>query len=274
MNLSFYNIDRFCSNINLRSQCPRIDLSRLKFIEPFAVIYLGQFIRYHNRRGKYFELTPPDNARVVKYLNRIRFSDRFKFDRDKIESEGLLEFTSTTSLNDIVDLIPTPYVGDDTAALVEQVIRRSSVRLDHSAVLEVVAELADNFAQHAEVDLATLAVQYYPNLHEFAIGVGDCGRGMKSTLVENPSYAYLKHRPHHEAITKAFEPLVSRRACSGTGLTNVLDLVRQLGGELKIASNDGFVHVGGKGPRRGWQYYDLPGVQVEVRFPERKKSNG
>jgi len=50
--LSFQNVDGFCAGVDVAQPRPVIDLSGLKFIDPFAVIYLGQFIRLRFRPGK------------------------------------------------------------------------------------------------------------------------------------------------------------------------------------------------------------------------------
>jgi len=268
MELSFQNVDAFCARIELEQERPVIALSQLEWIEPFAVIYLGQFLRYHNRSGKAFDVDPPRDEKVRKYLARIRFWDRFNFSRDVVEKEGMLQFTTPTSLNNIVELVPDTYIADSTTCLVQEVLASSNVKVNARAVLEAVGELVDNFAQHAHVDLATLAVQYYPTRMEFAVAVGDSGWGIRRTLCENPEYAYLAERQHCEAILKAFDPLVSRREYAGTGLTNVRDSVVQLGGSLRVASNDGFVYIESGKTLMGQQKYELPGVQIEVRFPE------
>jgi len=79
MELSFQNVDAFCARIELEQERPVIALSQLEWIEPFAVIYMGQFLRYHNRSGKAFDVDPPRDEKVRKYLARIRFWDRFNF---------------------------------------------------------------------------------------------------------------------------------------------------------------------------------------------------
>jgi hypothetical protein len=127
---------------------------------------LIQALRYHNRRGKFFGVKlPPEESKVRRYLSRIRFWDRFRFSPEMVRREGMLRFTPPTSLNDIVELVAHPYVGEETSALVKGVLAQSSVGVDVDAVLECVAELSDNFAQHAQTDLATLVVQCYCSVH-------------------------------------------------------------------------------------------------------------
>lgn len=260
MVLTFRNVDRFCRSIDLEQDTPLIDLSRLTFIDPYAVIYLGQFLRYHNRTHKFFRVEPPEDEKARKYLARIKFWERFRFTRQMIEAEGLLRFTSTTSLNDIIDLVPDPYIEEDTVEQVKNVLSRSGVNVNGEAVLETVSELVDNFARHAEIDLATLAVQYFPNSHQFAVAVGDSGCGIRQSLCQNPDHAWLADRPHAEAIVKAFEPCVSRRDQAGMGLTNILESVLRLGGSLCATSNDGFVFTRNGQLITGKQSYNLPGV--------------
>ncbi len=277
MDLSFQNVDTFCAEIDLNQERPVVDLSQLGFIWPFAVIYLGQFIRYHNRRRKFFNfIMPPEGTKVREYFARIRFWPRFNFSAETIRREGMLRFASPspTSFNDIVELLRDPYVGEETAQLVKDVLAGANVNVNIAAVLEVVAELADNFAQHAQVDLATLAVQYFPRLRQFTVAVGDSGVGIRHTLSENQKYAHLADRPHSEAIVTAFHPLASRRPEGGMGLNTVRDLVLGLGGNLRVASNDGFLYMERGKTVSDKQQYELPGVQIEATFPEERGDNG
>jgi glucose-6-phosphate-specific signal transduction histidine kinase len=148
------------------------------------------------------------------------------------------------------------------------VLKRNSAAVNFGAVAEVVSELVDNFAQHSGTQLSVLAMQYYPNLKEIVLAVGDCGVGIRSTLVRNPKFSYLAQRPHHEAIVKAFEECVTCRGEGGMGLTQVRQRVIELGGAVRIASYDGFARLLPQGPYVGNMSCTLPGVQVEVRLPE------
>ncbi len=103
------------------------------------------------------------------------------------------------------------------------------------------------------------------------MAVGDCGIGVRASLAKNPQYAYLKDRPHTEAILKALEPQVSRKREGGMGLTDVKEDVRQANGRLVITSGNGRVIADHRRTISGTQDYNLSGVQVEVSIPERRR---
>ena len=56
---------------------PVIDLSQITFVQPFALIYLGNFLRHHNRHGLFFEVTQPASNEVNTYLSNHHFWERF-----------------------------------------------------------------------------------------------------------------------------------------------------------------------------------------------------
>ena len=268
MNLDFWTIDHLCASIDCNEERPIIDLSSITFFRPFSLVYLGMFLRYHNYNGRAFNIAMPNTTAARSYLARQNFWERFNFNPEVIEREKLIRFTTHTSLNDIVDIEKRPYIAEDIATAVSQVLTNSHVRVKANLVAELVCELIDNFAIHSEQSLAAVAMQYYPNLHRIILAVGDCGIGIRSSLSSNPHFAYLKDSTHYEAALKAFEPLVSRTPGSGTGLTEVRDEVIDLGGRLTLTTGDGYVIIGQGGTKYGEMAYDLPGVQVELSMPE------
>jgi len=268
MNLDFWSVDQLCASINCNEDRPIIDLSAITFFRPFSLVYLGMFLRYHNYHGRAFGIVMPNNATARSYLARQNFWERFNFNPEVIENERLIRFTTSTSLNDIVDIERRRYIAEDIAAEVSKVLRNSHVRVKANLVAELVCELIDNFAIHSEQPLAVVAMQYYPNLHRVILAVGDCGIGIRLSLSSNPQFAYLMASTHCEAALIAFEPLVSRVPGCGTGLTEVRDEVIALGGRLTLATGDGYVIIGQDGTNYGKMSYDLPGVQVELSIPE------
>ncbi len=270
MNLGFWNVDQLCARVNLEVSTPVIDLSKVTFFEPFALVYLGMFLRYFNAQGKRFALQPPSSEDARNYLARQNFWERFNFDDATINVERLGRFTSTTSLNDIVDVEKDDYVAEEVAEKVVRVLRASSCTLPPNRIAEIVSELVDNFAQHSGKTLAVLALQYYPNGRRLVIAIGDYGVGIRASLALNPKHAWLATRPHYEAALKAFEPLVSRRAEGGTGFTEVRDGVLDLKGWLHLATGDGYVRVKNGRTTVGEMAFNLPGVQIQLSFPERR----
>lgn len=270
MNLTFTNVDQVCSTVDLSSATPLLDLSDVTFFEPFALVYLGMFLRYHNSRGIEFSVRLPASQQARGYLARQNFWARFNFNPDIIQKESLRRLTKSTSLNDIVDVERKEGIAEDIAEQILLVLRRNAVAVRAAAIAELMSELVDNFAQHSERTLAAVAMQYYPNLRYVSLSIGDCGVGIRSSLASNPKHSHIAQVPHHQAALEAFEPLVSRRAEGGTGLTEVREQTIKLGGSLILATGDGYVTIDQKGTRFGPMAYDLSGVQIQLGFPERK----
>ena len=265
MNLDFNNVDRICASVDLSVDKPVIDVSKVAFFHPFALIYLGMFLRYHNSKGKSFKvLVPAIHTAAHRYLTTLNFRERFKF---KPDTQCLVRSSNCTSLNDIIDIQNKENVAEDIADGVLNLLHTNNVR-QAGVITEVVSELVDNFAIHSKETFASLLIQYFPASHEVIIAIGDCGIGIRASLSSNPKHKYLESRNHHEAILKAFEPLVSRKTEGGTGLTMVRDCVIGSGGHLILASGDEYVRINKRETKYGSMGYDLSGVQVRIVFQE------
>lgn len=269
MELGYNTVDALCSRVDLTQAKPILDLSQITFFRPFGLVYLGMFLRHHNSRGKTFTVLPPTYAAARDYLTRQNFWERFNFPSKWIANERQRRRTTSTSLNDIVDIEQRDDIAEDVAESVLGVLRRNVVGLRASRVSELVSELVDNFAIHSEQPLAVFTMQYYPNMHETVLAVGDCGIGIRTSLCRNPVFAHLSSHPHYRAAVKAFEPLVSCRGEGGTGLTEVRDGIVELGGRLILSTGDGYVRIDRTGEfRYGRMSYDMAGVQVQLAFPD------
>lgn len=269
MRLDFFTVDHLCAGVDFTPQRPIIDLSNVTFFNQFALVYLGMFLRHHNSRGKAFNVIPPKNHSARIYLARQNFWKRFNFNPHVIKEENLRRFTTSTSPNDIVDVEKRDGIAEDIAEEILKVLHRNGVNVKIGIIAEVLSELVDNFSRHSGHTLAAVVVQYYPNLKRVLLAIGDCGIGIRSSLSSNPSYKYLANGPHYEAALKAFESLVSRTPGYGTGLTEVREQVINLGGHLTLATGDGYVIINKEGVAKfGQMAYDLPGVQIQLSFPE------
>lgn len=268
MKLTFESVDQFCSGIDLNTDHPVMDLSQIQFFRPFALVYLGMFLRYHNSRGKQFTVLIPEHTSARNYLAQQNFWERFNFNPESINTEKLRHFSGNTSLNDIVDIERRPNIAEEIAERVKRVIIRNRVKIPCSIITVLVCELVDNFAIHSRSNLAAVAMQYYPNLRRLVFAVGDCGVGIRSSLSVNNRHAHLLTLPHCEAALKAFEPLVSGLPEGGTGLTEVREETCNLGGRLMLTTGDGYVIMSSERVNYGNMVYDLPGVQMELSLPE------
>lgn len=268
MELSFYNVDKFCAGISLADNPATIDLSTYTFFKPFALVYLGQFLRYHNTKEIKFEFKLPDDMLIREYLDQQRYWLRFNSNPETIPKTRLNYLSDITALNDIIDIDNRPNIVEDVTDNVLRILTNSIIKIDQSTIVEIIGELVDNFTQHAEAPLATLVLQYYPERHEVAIGFGDGGIGIRASLCKNLKYEYLAVIPHYEAALKAFEPLVSRVEERGVGLTYLREQVIKAKGQILLATGDGFVKINRHRTEMGTMGNNLGGLQVEVVLPE------
>lgn len=266
MHLSSTNIDSFCNAVDLTQPKPLIDMRDVAFVEPFALIYLGMFLRY--RQGRYFQIAPPVSESVKSYIDAQNFWSRFNIRTQSAKTAAIKRFNHETSFNDVIDIENVADVAEDISSKVRDLLRSREVEVDTLRVEEWISELVDNFSQHSEEQLAACAVQWYPKLKLLHFAIGDCGIGIRDSLSQKSDFSDLRSRDHTEAARKALEPGVGRKMEGGMGLTDVSQNVADIGGSLFLSTGDGWVHV--TGDRRiltGFQAYDLPGVQINLVMP-------
>ncbi|MHB8104033.1 MAG: ATP-binding protein [Dehalococcoidales bacterium] len=271
MELSFANVANLCAGISPEDKSPVIDLSKYTFFMPFALVYLGQFLRFQNNKGIKFRFILPADTLASIYLNQQRFWFRFNCNLETTPRERLYFFNDTTKINDIIDVESRLDIAEEIANHVLRVLTYNSVYINHIVVVDIITELVDNFAQHADALLATLLIQYYPHRHEIALAVGDNGIGIRSSLCKNLKHEYLAVLPHYEAVLKAFEPMASRLEERGAGLTYVREQVLKAKGQIILATGDSYVKTNIDGTEMGNMAYNLTGTQIEVVLPEEER---
>src|SRR5262245_9325967 len=111
--IDFMSVADCCANTDLSANQPLVDLSDVTFFTPFGLLYLGMFLRYYANQGKAFVVNLPSNAKARNYLATQNFWQRFNFDPETIGCERLRELSTSTSLNDIVDIERNSYIGDE-----------------------------------------------------------------------------------------------------------------------------------------------------------------
>lgn len=269
MDLNFRNVQRLCAAVDLTDEKPAIDLKGITWVEPYAIVYLGMFLRHHNSLGKYFTLNVPE-AGVKKYLDKQNFWARFNFNPDPQRDRRLLRTYQDTSFSDIIDLERNPLLVEQLAEKLYELLEGQAVRLAVEESVIAITEVADNFVQHSGTVLGAMMVQYYPAKKMVRAALGDCGTGIKGTLSESGKYPEVDFMSHAEAVAFAFQPMVTRKNEGGTGLGDVLDTVTRHRGTLFISSYDGGVFLDRDGRIYSMSIpYALPGVQAELTFYER-----
>lgn len=270
MDLNFRNVQRLCAGVDLAAERPTINLTGITWIEPYAIVYLGMFLRYHNSLGKFFHLNVPNEA-VSQYLSRQNFWNRFNFNIDLQRDRGLLRTYQDTGFDeDIIDIERKGFLVEELGEKLYEFLADRSVNLAISDAVIAITDLADNFREHSGVVLGAMMVQHYPKKHIMRVALGDCGKGIKTTLSESGKYPEVDSMSHAEAIAFAFKPTVTCKPEGGTGLCDVLDTVARHKGTLFLSSQDGGFFLDEDGKIYSMKTpYALPGVQVELTLYER-----
>jgi hypothetical protein len=187
MTLDEESVHRICAAVDLGQSEPEINLSTVTFIKPFALVYLGMFLRHFNSRGKRFKLVVPRDPAVHGYLDRQNFWDRFNF-TPPAGSAMLRRLSRTTSFNDVEDIERRHGIDEEIARESKWILFGSNVKgSDLSLIEEIVAELVSNFARHSRGPLAAMALQWYPRGNRICLAIGDCGIESERVLAAIPT---------------------------------------------------------------------------------------
>ncbi len=264
MNLDFHNIDKFCKDVDSSANILTMDFTDLDFISPFALVYLGLFIRNRKDKGNFFEYRAPEKCNVREYLEQQGFFRRFKI--------PILDSTPEEFLYSIpmIDIKSDPGLPDEYSEKLKRLLIDLRVGTDIGEFCEVAAEILDNFIFHSEDRFGLIAFQWYPNRRELQIAFGDLGIGFKNSLSKNPSYRYLLKKPSAFSIAMAVTEGVSRfKERRGSGLSLLIEYVIRKKGELYITSDDGYFFLDSRmKPVLGDKSFNLPGVQIGFKIPE------
>lgn len=269
MVLTYKTISAFCSEIDLTQTKSLIDLSDLTFIDTFALIYLGLYIRYFNSQGKAFSWARPKDKKARNYLARQQFYQHFNFVASFTRSESLICTPSSTCWNDIKEIKNVDYIAEDIADEVRDLLINNGIKAAVGDICEITAEMVQNFAEHSKEEQAVITIQWFPNIGWLSLALGDCGIGVKESLCSNRRYWHLRDMHDRHVISEAFKAGVSRKSAGGTGLTNLRETIKDLEGTLYFASNSGYLRVEQASSFIGTRIHNFPGVQMEIGFPAR-----
>ncbi len=254
-----------------------IDLSRVKFIKPPAVIgillTIESVMALPVKNRPEVRILAPDAKAVLEYLVAIDFIAAL----ESIAKWDIPEEDRNVVHTKIRPVIPVTRFG--CSADVEQ-IAEAMLNTFHTEFLGltmllqpchiIFSELADNTLFHAESRGGfVLAQQYnYKAGALLEIAVGDCGIGIARSLRKKPSLA-PSITDDSSAIVLAFEDGVSC-TCDphrGYGLGHVQEAVAARERELSIRSGSGFYIMRADGFRQSDSCQLIPGTIAHAVIP-------
>jgi len=264
--------DRFCREH--RQEAMTLDLSNLRFVDPYGMAVLCLIGRHLSRQFRDIECLLPENRDVESYLTRMRLFDHLRAfvslprepqtGRPPVANESLMEICEISGRSDVESALVL--VESRVGSILERELNYSVKEI--TWFKNVVAELCHNILDHSG-DRGYLVAQRYMNhklKRKFAmISVCDLGIGIRESL----SARYdVTEWTHGVAITNAVKKSISKDAARGLGLYVVRKICDDCGGSLHIRSGDSRVYFRGQ-RSRVYASGNFPGSQVSITLYEK-----
>jgi hypothetical protein len=254
----------------------RLDLSPLKFVDPFFLVRLRAFIDWHTGRGHSLEVVPPTSSDVRNYLARMRLTDdlppRCYCDMGQVRARELGDIL--IPLTRLPDAVEAGYLDEKVAGLLFAHFPGQLARLSDAFAMAI-GELTDNATTHGSSDHGTyVAAQRYATTR-CVLAVADLGVGIPDHIRR----AYPQLTDDGEAIAEATKEYVTaaepvaERHHRGHGYQHLIDEMKVTNvphGSLRIWSGCGrfnlTVIAGHQQQRRGWASEATAGASVRVEL--------
>jgi len=253
-------------------ECLEIDLSQLRFIDPYGLVSLCLIGRYARTAAARVIYHLPQAYELRSYLGRVRFAKALEGlveltgplpvidqEREKPESEALLEITPIEERVDVEAVLEK--IGQRVEAILAEELRYRDSEINQFK--NVVAELCHNILDHS-MNWGYVTAQRYQNPRNgrkyVVIGVGDLGIGIKRSLGERFA---ADEWTHGQAIVNSLRKHFSRDSTRGLGLYIVNQICHQYDGNLHLRSGDTRVYI--RGNRRSEHVSaHFPGTLVRI----------
>lgn len=248
----------------------RLQLSKLKFVEPFGLVFLYFYVRRLIEMGAeelYLDLGRCQARAYIERMNvcdllrnmdpRVRVPHRLPFRRNQLR-DRLIELNTYTI--DEVNDVEGERLAED---LLDLIVHGREEFKDRTEELQLcLQEVISNVTVHSGRNEVVVAAQRYDTAIYLAFG--DAGFGIPNRLRKSGLWG---QREDHHAIEHALKEKVSTRAgLGGMGLTMITEVVKERAGHLAIRSGRGHVVVTRDGVARWGKCHPLPGTLVEVQI--------
>ncbi len=253
-----------------------IDLSQLCFIDPYGLVVLCLMGRYARTVVPRVSYRLPQAYPLRRYLGRVRFAQALDGielcgpelvvdqDREKVDSEALLEITRIQAQADVESLLG--HIGQRVESILAEELLYTAVEINQFK--NVIAELCHNILDHS-MNWGYVTAQRYldprANKKYVVIGVGDLGIGIKKSLAQRHD---VSEWTHGAAIKNSLKPHFSRDDNRGLGLYIVHQICHRYSGSLHMRTGDTRLYVRGNGQFEHTSVH-FPGTQVAIALYQR-----
>lgn len=247
---------------------PVVNLQDVDFVDPYSAASLCVLVEYlRSETDETPRILLPKNLNVRGYLRRMKVWEQLDGLADLDGSAG---GASGSSDSDI--LLELTRIDSKSAieGATEHLLQIVSANLGYkrksiNAVTNTISELCFNVLDHSETTGWAVAQRYHrANGSRFlAIGVADCGIGIKKSLGTRFRTGGWSH---FDAIINALKKEFSRFPKRGLGLHMVKKIVFDFGGNLHIRTGDCRLYLAAK--PQGISGAVFPGTQVSISLSE------
>lgn len=221
------------SAVPLRNPPPQIifDFTKVSFTEPSGIVLMHNLTRYlvrHNRQVGYRGHATPGQAQ--------RFLDSIGFFEDQLGSKvwPTSRLKSTTCrLQEVQQVESVGWIDNYFLHWFSNCSHRPVSAL--SGLRNCLIEIFNNIRDHSTVSLGSIFAQWYPNIQELKISIGDFGQGIPASVASRTPGLQPA-----EAIVQAFREGYSSQTTPrnrGAGLEVLRNTITQVfGGTLIVYS--------------------------------------
>jgi hypothetical protein len=261
--LTIETIDDFMEHVVERN-ARTVDLSGVRFVDPYALLLLDLLMREAADRGTDLELRPP-TAPVVR-----RWMEAMGFGANGGRTVTTCPRDRTSALQPIAPIDDERHVGRIVDGFEQRLVDRHPLSEEgRRSLIAIMIELFQNIPHHSNADGSIedphgiAAMQDYED--SIFLAIADRGIGLRGSLALRDGYGGMTSR---QAVGSIFDRGVSRFEDPGRGgeLQRIARIVRSWDGTFAVRSGDALLYFDDKGGDV-YDVPDFPGVQIGLRLP-------
>lgn len=257
-----------------------LDLSRVKFVDPYGMVLMLQMIEQFIHSLK--EVIMPKSTKPLKYMARAAFLDQCgnyleltddeKYINDEVRrnpnNKTLIDITRIENTKDIKDTIKVVFNQTQNILINDLLYEEDDIN-DYSDML---AELLSNIPRHSQSYGYVCAQSYhYPKSpHKYvSVCISDGGIGVKSSF-EGLCDDLDDLKALELAVIEEKSSIAIMGERGGNGYKGIKKKIGNLGGLLYVKSGKAEIKLNNKQIIRDSKVPFFPGTQIQIHLPEKK----
>lgn len=265
------------------------DFSQIRFVGPFGMVYLSTCIEDTVKR------LGPGNAfakghKNQNYLVHMGFFRAFGLAHGNLPGQATCNsrYVPITDLDALEIRKESAQSGIPIGALLEEKAQQIAAVLSqqvggdfHDTLAFAIREILRNAVGHSHSLVVRYCAQYWPSLNRVEVAILDHGRGIQSSLSQNP---YIESSSDREAINHSLMPGVSGTAFKGSKINRkdiwgnsgyglcVTSRICRLGGDFFIGSHSSSLRLSSSPQKKEKEYlpfgFDGTALRLTIRPSE------